>query len=671
MPAAASANPDPVNGSVQDGCQRNPAGLLSYTSPEWVDVGGRQSGDPMRDLQGMTTLAHTADEDLPESHSSYDLDFDVVPDPPYAGLLAGSPTANGGQGNGNFAHDADQAKMHVEWETGSVPSFAWPTEGDRIHMWGQWVWDCGHWGQGATAAPSDPQGSLIGTGDYLLPGQIEGPPAAGLRGEQTELHPIQALAVTRAASYRATAPQRETDFFVSNDGTHAYAESRCARMLTPIPALGSFGPDFSACVNDPANNVTDLHGRTFSFLAPAPPRPSPTAQLSYRELPMVTGHGYSGTLTPSAAGLAVTVTDNQPAADNGPAAFGSSYFVGWSAAPTPPPTHLQWTLKAITVFHSLSEPNPSHPTAAGTPGIGVYNLYVDLNGFWNFIGGKGLTGAQDDSWVPGLGAVTDGQTFTVNRTVDFFVPAGAPVRLDVSGRECDLPRIAPCVADAEVADANDHPGEAIDSFPSAAAALGEHTLRSPVPSTTDPNYQLTYSIAEVHGVGNGPTPPGGTGVASSSAGGGLGGGGTVLGASAAGSPGTSGGRGPVGCAGGVSPRSRFLVRPRSARRRLILRGRSTDVGCGASGGRGRIVAVRLAVARRVGRRCRFLRTHGFGPAVACRLTGSVPARGRSRWRLVVHRRLAPGRYVAWASARDAAGNVERSGGGNVLRFTLR
>src|SRR5947209_615152 len=224
QPARAAAGPDPVSQPLHDGCQRNPVGLLSYTSPEWAFVGGRSAGDPVRAIEGAATLAHTADEDLPEGHDSYDLDWDVVPAAGYESLLAGNPSANGGQGNGNWANDADRGKMHVEWESGSVPTFAWPTEGDQVKLWGQWVWDCGHWGQGIDTNAGDRQQALIGTGDYLLPGQVEGPSPAGLRGEQTELHPLQAIVVTRHASYRAAAAERETDAFVANDGTHAYAE---------------------------------------------------------------------------------------------------------------------------------------------------------------------------------------------------------------------------------------------------------------------------------------------------------------------------------------------------------------------------------------------------------------------------------------------------------------
>jgi len=60
-------------------------------------------------------------------------------------------------------------------------------------------------------------------------------------------------------------------------------------------------------------------------------------------------------------------------------------------------------LQSIKVNHSL-DPNPSHPTQLSLP-PGEYNLYLDVNGYWNFIGGRGLSDPTDDSWAPGLGSV--------------------------------------------------------------------------------------------------------------------------------------------------------------------------------------------------------------------------------------------------------------------------
>ena len=515
---AALAGPDPVHQPLRDGCQRNPGGLLSDTSPEWADVGGAGAGDALRAVEGSATLIHTADEDLPEAHASYDLDMDVVPDAAYAGLLAGSPDANGGQGNGNYAHDADQGKLHSEWESGVVPTFVWPAEGDRVKLWGQWVWDCGHWGQGIHTDPDERQDALIGTGDYLLPGQAEGEPPEDLRGEQTELHPIEAMVVSRRAPWRATRRAAETDVFISDDGTNARAEEECARRLSPLNPIASYGPDYAACILDAGNERQDLRGRSFSFHVPAPPRPRSARRLVWREVTMVRGRGARRHVVARRDGLDVTIAFARGAAP--PLAYGASWFVRWQRDPGPAPAHLRFTLHDLTVHHAL-DPNPGRPSQLSAP-PGEYNLYLDLNGYWMFLGGAGA-GRNDGSWIPGLGSVRDGQRFVVGRSIDVFLPAGRGVRLSISGRECDLPKMAPCAINGEVSDGNDHPGQAIVQFPTIAAALGPHVLRSPV----DDNYELTYSIARVAGVGSGPSPPGISGVPSSSPGGTLGGRGRV------------------------------------------------------------------------------------------------------------------------------------------------
>jgi hypothetical protein len=633
VPPAALAGPDPVQKPVLDGCQRNPAGLLTFTSPEWVRVDGAKA-QPFREIRGKATLVHTADEDLPEGHDSYDLDWDVIPDPGFEGLLAGSPEA----GNGNYGDDADKAKLHVEWESKSVPAYAWPTENDTVDVWGQWIWDCGHWGQGIQTDPDNPQEDLIGTGDYFLPGQVEGGAPQELRGEQTELHPIEGFAVHRAEPSQSTTGESQTDVFASNDGTHAYADEKCAAQdqvqnSFPNSTLPAYGPEFTACINDPANQRQPIAGRSFSFFVPAPPRPSPGATLRWREVEQVAANGASEQVTPRGDGIEVRVSFD-PSADAGPSSFGASYFVGWKgrqATSTP----LRLTLQSVTVNHSL-DPNPKRQTQSGPP-PGEYNLYLDVNGVWNFIGGHGPLSSSGD-WAPGLGQVSDGQTFAVNRDVVFYVPAGGPVRVDISGRECDLPRMDPCVVTGEVSDANDHPGHAIDSFPTAGAALGDHTLISPV----DADYALRYRVTRA-APGTPPTGCGSTGVGASSPGGSLGGAGQVKCLAAS-------------CDAGA-PTSAFAGRQRSTRRRFVLRGRASDVGC--AGARRRLRRVEVALARRVGHRCRYLRRNArFGRAASCARRTFLRARGTTRWRLVRRRHFPRGRYVAYVRGVDRSGNVE-------------
>ncbi|HEV7363434.1 MAG TPA: hypothetical protein VGN71_03515 [Solirubrobacteraceae bacterium] len=656
LPQNAAAGPDPVNQPLADGCQRNPAGLLTYTSPEWVFVNSRAGGDHVRTVEGSASLVHTADEDLPEGHLSYDLDWDVAPDAAYTGLLAGDPNANGGQGNGNYAHDADFAKLHVEWESGSVPAYVWPTERDRVKLWGQWIWDCGHWGQGVDTDPGHRQDALIGTGDYFLPGQVEGGAPANLRGEQTELHPMQAIVVNRAAPNRAAAAETQTDMFVSSDGTHALGEEQCAAR-SALAGQPISGPDFTACVNGGGNERQAVNGRAYDFFVPAPPRPSPDARLRVREEGRVAGRGASEQITPTANGILVHVAFDQVApGDAGPLAFGRSYFVGWDRGSAPAPDHLLLTLKSVTVNHSL-DPNPDRPQSTGAP-PGEYNLYLNANGVWNFIGGHGLT-APAGEWAPGLGAVTDGQRIDINRGLDFFVPHGQPVRLDVSGRECDLPRMDPCVVNGEVSDGNDHPGEAIATFASADAALGDHTLRSPV----NDNYELAYSIRRTTGTAG--AGCGSTGVGSSSGGGSLGGAGAVL---CPASP---------ACYDTRAPRSRVLRRASArgaSRRRIAVRGAASDVACGRAA---RVRRVEVALARVEGprrhQRCRFLKRDGRLTArTSCRRRVYLRASGTRRWRFSRRRRFAGGSYRVWVRAVDRAGNIElRSGRANTLGFRVR
>ena len=245
--------PNAIDQPLSDGCQRNPAGLLAFTSPEWTYV----NRDPAPHFaEGTAHLTHTAGADLPQGHQFYDLNTNVDVDPSYVYLLGGDPAKK----NGNFAgSDETTNRLHVEWESGTVPMYAWPTENDRLALWGSWIWDCGHWGQGI----NDP--------DYFLPGTNENPGAAGLRGEQTEFHPVRAMVVTRQAPAQTAASETEADVFISSEGNIAHATEQCA-LDHPAPSTVSYGPDYTACVSDPANRRQPVNDRDYRFFVPAPPR---------------------------------------------------------------------------------------------------------------------------------------------------------------------------------------------------------------------------------------------------------------------------------------------------------------------------------------------------------------------------------------------------------------
>ena len=109
------------------------------------------------------------------------------------------------------------------------------------------------------------------------------------------------------------------------------------------------------------------------------------------------------------------------------------------------------------------------------------------------------------------------------------------------------------------------------------------------------------------------------------------------------------------CSDSAAPLSRFLrKKSRIGRNGLRLRGRARDRGCGGT------KRVQVSVARKVGRRCAFLRRNGsFTKARSCRKAVYLKARGTRRWRL--RKRVEPaGGHLRDPRARvDKAGNRER------------
>jgi hypothetical protein len=222
---------------------------------------------------------------------------------------------------------------------------------------------------------------------------------------------------------------------------------------------------------------------------PAPPKPSPNAVLTYRVVDRTGGSQPPETVTVQPNGIDVTVHYTGSSAP----VYGKSFFVGWTKPSPKPPTHLQVRIDSVRVNHSL-DPNPDRPgEETGTP-PGEYNLYLDANGQWQFI----------NDWAPGLGAVFDGQTFTPGRSLDLYVQPGHGVRVLVRGRECDFVGVDPCPNTPELADQNDVPGIALQSFASVKDAVGQHTVASnasPKPTQLDPNptpnFTVTYTVLKV------------------------------------------------------------------------------------------------------------------------------------------------------------------------------
>ena len=127
------------------------------------------------------------------------------------------------------------------------------------------------------------------------------------------------------------------------------------------------------------------------------------------------------------------------------------------------------------------------------------------------------------------------------------------------------------------------------------------------------------------------------------------------------------------CTDRIPPVSRVTSARVSRSRAVVLRGRSSDRGCGAKGA-GRVSRVRVAVGRRyANQKCRYLRPDNrFGAKVSCLRTTYLSTRGTTSWSVRLRRRLPRGRYVVWVRGIDAAGNIERKARRvNLRRFTVR
>lgn len=265
--------------------------------PSWVRVGGDPSPDvPFRILDGQVLRDAAAARlgsppeypkvthaDLPTQHFS--LDFNVFLTPDRVSRL------HLGTGNFRTGLPEELGRIEVEWERGAVPTFAWPTIGDRMRVWGPLIWDCGH-------------GGNIGRRDEY----------------RTEIHPPVGWVVYRDLAdlddrcpsgacpsrtddpwvwYKASdlpgsghlfggpgappVPVRATvaDAFFSSFGGEAVASLNGCRDdyfpgdPDPIPS------DNAPCSGDPAWQTfrQNLLQQDYSFFIPAPPKPSPDATL--------------------------------------------------------------------------------------------------------------------------------------------------------------------------------------------------------------------------------------------------------------------------------------------------------------------------------------------------------------------------------------------------------
>jgi hypothetical protein len=480
--ASATTRPTSRDQPLQDGCQRSDLGIGFDTTPEWVYV----NRDPsIRMAAGVVRIVHGSLEDSILQHRSYDFNANLVPDKPFQYLIAGDKAA----GTNNFAPGGGEefGRLHFEWESATLPFFAWPADGDRATLWGSWIWDCGHW----------QSGSENNTGTTIT-------------GEHSELHPLNGIAVNRRTPFLSARGESETDVFISSQGDASHAVEQCA--LTHHPLAGAPYPQYDAgfepCATSTANQIQPL-AKSYRFFVPAPAKPAPGTHLVFRVVKRIGGSSGSERIRTEARGIEVTV--RVPSASH-VVSYGKSFFVSWSRPPRHGPTALKVTLKSIQINHA--DPNPAVPDPSGANWV----LYADVNGDWQLL----------NQWAPSLTMhVVDGERIPINHTFKVYVPHGARVSLLVQGRECDEPAgttvltvfahlLYPCPANTDEQNpdifqifANDDPGTILDMYRSATKAVGKHastskaTVKFPgigpisfgnAPGQGQGDYKLTYSV---------------------------------------------------------------------------------------------------------------------------------------------------------------------------------
>jgi hypothetical protein len=466
--ALAATRPDPATQAETDGCTRDFSALVKKEAPTWVYVGdtATPAAGPPPPPQVVTGIvdtapwwlgAHPTDVDDPVSHSSFDLVANVKPDAS-AGFLMGT---------GNFAGvgETEQAgRLHVEWEEGAFPMFAWPGQGDRVRLLGNWVWDCGHWTGG---------------------------------GERTELHPLRAAWVVRQGiSAGSPGGEREADLVISTDGTPASSSAECAHRAKGDRAA------FGACLASDAG-WQDVNG-SYSFLVGAPPRPEAKARMRVRIVDAGSTPGAPRvSAVPGMSGAVVRV--RIASAPGRRVVVAKRVLVGWDRSPRP--VHLRITFQRILVRRAMDPGCVAPCTSVETTRVGQVSkppgewiMYSDVAGVWQ-------------RWP--LFRPVDGQTVALRRSVDVYVGRRQAWGVVVTGRECDNGSLSarsvvrppsPCPAGTgEFLDreGDDGPGTAAARYPSPAAAVGRHAVDSQLADSSCPPvnrrgcFRVTYTIGVI------------------------------------------------------------------------------------------------------------------------------------------------------------------------------
>jgi hypothetical protein len=103
-----------------------------FVDPQWVTVNRFQSPADYRLLEGQVFGSRSSSKDNFQNHNSQDHITIVNPDPPYRRLVS------------TKAEFPNISLLGIEWERERLPERFRATPGDRVSLFGYWIFDCGH-----------------------------------------------------------------------------------------------------------------------------------------------------------------------------------------------------------------------------------------------------------------------------------------------------------------------------------------------------------------------------------------------------------------------------------------------------------------------------------------------------------------------------------------------
>src|SRR5207244_6145742 len=173
---------------------------------------------------GIARVTHAAKEDAPGEHLWYDFNSNLVLDKKYSYLLGGDPAAKTSNfAKGNPADREEYKRLHYEWESGTLPFFAWPTEGDRACVQSPAANQQPLAGKYKFFVPAPPKPSAGATLHYRVVKRVSGTPAT----EKIKVR-SNGLAVTVSLKSQPAGKTRRygKSFFVSWTGAQQPAPTR-------------------------------------------------------------------------------------------------------------------------------------------------------------------------------------------------------------------------------------------------------------------------------------------------------------------------------------------------------------------------------------------------------------------------------------------------------------